>query len=280
MRSGKWDARIARARELTSSYPSAKEGLRFYEHIAQFQKSLYGELGKECGKDTVARDPGTLRGELDLFVLLPRFGPFLSIVEKNAPKPLASAASRLRENGSAGWQEILAKYWQGGLQREAESASAGVEVADDPLRMQLAWMFLQGYAEYLADYTARAPFHATPLLCPLCGSKPLAGALRVEGDGGKRSLICSLCATEWDFRRLICAGCGEEDVNKLPVYTAQGIPHVRVEACDACRQYVKTIDLTKDGHALPVVDELATLPLNLWAEEHGYSKVRTNLLGI
>ena len=24
------------------------------------------------------------------------------------------------------------------------------------------------------------------------------------GDGGKRSLICSLCATEWDFRRIVC----------------------------------------------------------------------------
>jgi FdhE protein len=278
MRRGKWDARIARARELTSSYPSAKEGLRFYEHIAQFQKSLYGELEKDCGTSVIVPEPGTLREELDLFVLLPRFGPFLSIVEKNAPKLLANEASRLRESGSAHWQEVLAKYWQG--EPRGEAVSAAVEVADDRLRMQVAWMFLQGYAEYLADYTARAPFHATPLLCPLCGSKPLAGALRVEGDGGKRSLICSLCATEWDFRRLICAGCGEEDVNKLPVYTAQGIAHVRVEACDTCRQYVKTIDMTKDGHALPVVDELATLPLNLWAEEHGYSKVRTNLLGI
>jgi FdhE protein len=278
MRSGKWDARIARARELTSAYPSATEGLRFYEHIAQFQKSLYGDLEKECGTDTMAREAGTLREELDLFVLLPRLGPFLSIVEKSAPEPLANAAAHLREGGSARWQEALAKYWQG--EPLGAVVSAGVEAADDPLRMQLAWMFLQGYAEYLADYTARAPFHATPLLCPLCGSKPLAGALRPEGDGGKRSLICSLCGTEWDFRRLICAGCGEEDVNKLPVYTAQGIAHVRVEACDTCRQYVKTIDMTKDGHALPVVDELATLPLNLWAEEHGYLKVRTNLLGI
>jgi FdhE protein len=282
MKSGKWDARIARARELTSAYPSAKEGLRFFEHIVQFQKSLHGDLEKERGTQVVTRKPGTLREELDLFVLLPRFGPFLSIVEKNAPKRLADAASRLRESGSARWQEVLAKYWQGEPRGEAEPVSVGgeVEAEDDPLPMQLAWMFLQAYAEYLADYTAHAPFNSTPLLCPLCGSKPLAGALRPEGDGGKRSLICSLCATEWDFRRLICAGCGEETVNKLPVYTAKEIAHVRVEACDTCRQYIKTIDTTKDGHALPVVDELATIPLNLWAEEHGYAKVRTNLLGI
>ena len=123
MRSGKWDARIARARELTSSYPSAKEGLRFYEHIALFQRSLYGDLENECGTDMVAREPGTLREELDLFILLPRFGPFLSIVEKNAPKPLADAASRLRESGSARWQEVLAKYWQSEPRREADRES-------------------------------------------------------------------------------------------------------------------------------------------------------------
>jgi FdhE protein len=53
-----------------------------------------------------------------------------------------------------------------------------------------------------------------------------------------------------------------------------------VEACDTCRHYIKTVDLTKDGHAVPVVDELATMPLNLWAQQHGYVKLQANLLGI
>src|ERR1700678_2238786 len=39
--------------------------------------------------------------------------------------------------------------------------------------------------------------------------------LRGEGDGGKRSLICSLCATEWQYRRIKCPNCGEEDKEKL-----------------------------------------------------------------
>ena len=47
-----------------------------------------------------------------------------------------------------------------------------------------------------------------------------------------------------------------------------------------CGRYIKTIDLTKNGNAVPVVDELATLPLNLWAVEHGYKKLQPNLLGI
>jgi FdhE protein len=64
------------------------------------------------------------------------------------------------------------------------------------------------------------------------------------------------------------------------VYSATQFDHVRVEACDTCRRYIKTVDLTKNGHAVPVVDELATMPLNLWAQEHGYLKLQANLLGI
>jgi len=104
--------------------------------------------------------------------------------------------------------------------------------------------------------------------------------LRPEGDGAKRFLICSLCATEWPFRRILCPSCSEENVEKLAVYTTNEFNHVRVEACDACHSYIKTLDLTKNGLAVPVVDELATIPLNLWAQEHGYTKLRTNILGI
>jgi FdhE protein len=270
MRSGKWDARIARARELASTHPPASEGLHFYGHIAQFQKSLYGELESACGTEQVARLPGTLRQELDLFVLLPRFGPFLAIVEKNAPAVLAQTAGAMRAAGGNRWQENLTEFWRA----DSESGDRS------PSQTLLCWVFLQPYAEYLADYSAHPPLHGTPSVCPLCSSKPLAGVLRPEGDGAKRFLICSLCATEWDFRRLVCAACGEEDVQKLAVYSAKEIEHVRVEACDTCHQYITTVDLTKDGHAVPVVDELATIPLNLWAAEHGYAKIHSNLLGI
>jgi FdhE protein len=104
--------------------------------------------------------------------------------------------------------------------------------------------------------------------------------LRPLGDGAKRSLICSLCATEWEYRRIVCPACGEENVDKLPVYVAAELPHIRVEACDTCHRYIKTIDLTKDGRAVPVVDELAAIPLSLWAAEKGYEKLSSNLLGI
>jgi FdhE protein len=267
----KWEARIGRAEQLASSYPFASEGLRFYGHVAALQKSLYAKFEAECGSQKRAGVIGALREEFDPFLLLPLFPSFLSRIEEHAPGPLAKAARDLRACDGQRWQELLAAFWQD--HTEPPSVS-------EPAEALLSWTFLQPYAEYLADHTEHEPIHATPPECPLCLTKPQVGVLRPEGDGGKRSLICALCSNEWEFRRIVCPACGEEDVHKLAVYSSPEFGHVRVEACDTCRTYIKTVDLTKDGHAVPVVDELATIPLNLWAAEHGYSKLHTNLLGL
>ncbi len=267
----KWDQRLQRAAELAGRFPFAAEGLRFYERVASFQKSLYAGLAAGNGNIKIERPPGSLRDELELFVLLPWFAPFLQFVQEIAPAPLAQSAAALSAAGSMRWEEVLDEFW-----RTPDPALATLT----PTEGLIAWAFLQPYAELRADRTPQPELHATPLLCPVCSGRPQAGVLRPLGDGGKRSLICSLCATEWDFRRLVCTACGEEDVEKLPVYVAEEHPHIRVEACDTCRFYIKTIDMTKDGRAVPVVDELAAIPLSLWAAEHEYTKVSPNLLGI
>jgi FdhE protein len=100
------------------------------------------------------------------------------------------------------------------------------------------------------------------------------------GDGGARSMICSFCLAEWEFRRIVCPGCGEENDKNLAVFTASEFDYIRVECCDVCKTYIKTVDLTKNGRAEPLVDELASAPLDLWAREHGYAKLQTNLMGI
>jgi FdhE protein len=266
----KWDARIRRAEDLASSYEFAAEGLLFYGHVAQFQQSIYSSVASALSPGKKHRTPGTLRQEFDSFVLLPQFAPFLSGIEQHAPPALSEAAREMRAKESGHWKEALAQFWQKGSPPEDSRRAEAL----------ILWMFLQPYAECLADHTVQGSRNGTPPLCPVCGSKPLVGVLRAEGEGGKRSLICSLCASEWEYRRIVCPACGEEDVHKLAVYTAEQFKHVRVEACDTCHAYIKTVDLTKNGNAVPIVDELATIPLNLWATEHGYVKLQTNLLGI
>ena len=66
----------------------------------------------------------------------------------------------------------------------------------------------------------------------------------------------------------------------MPRYTAQEIPWVRVEACDSCMKYLKAVDLTKNPDAEPIVDELASTPLDIIARERGYTKLVPNLAGV
>jgi hypothetical protein len=280
----KWDRRIRRADELTSSYTFAAEGLRFYVRLATFQKSFYGEIQKALADSTKISSDRPLRDELDLFLLLPKFPGFLSVIQQIAPVPLARAAAGLAQQGPAGWQHAIEDFWQGDFETavavdDTEPVRGGDlrdAIASNRL---LAWMFLQPYAEYLADYREGAIVEGTPSTCPLCGSKPIVGVLRSEGDGAKKSLICMLCAHEWSFRRIYCPACGEEREPQMAYYSTPEIAHVRVDVCDTCHTYLKSIDLTKTGLAVAVVDELATIPLDLWAREHGYEKLQINLLG-
>jgi hypothetical protein len=281
----KWDRRIRRANELISTYPFAAEGLRYYARLATFQKTLYAEVQESLADSPKMSSGRPLRDELDLFLLLPNFSAFLSVIQQIAPVPLAQVAAGLVQKGPAGWQQAIEGFWH----REPELAF----VLDDPEEVRsgdsleatssdrlLAWIFLQPYAEYLAAHREPIVVDGTPSTCPLCGGKPIVGVLRSEGDGAKKSLICMLCAHEWSFRRIYCPTCGEEREPQMAFYSAPEIAHVRVDVCDTCHTYLKNIDLTKTGLAVPVVDELATIPLDLWAVEHGYKKVQINMLGI
>jgi formate dehydrogenase maturation protein FdhE len=36
--------------------------------------------------------------------------------------------------------------------------------------------------------------------------------------------------------------------------------------------------MTKSGRAEPTVDEIASIPLDLWAQKQGYEKLQSNLM--
>ena len=282
MMHAKWDRRISRANQLTSSYPFAAEGLRFYSRVATFQKSFYGEIQKALADSPKISSDRPLRDELDLFLLLPKSPGFLSVIEQIAPVPLAQAATSLAQKGPAAWQHAIENFWHGDSDLAARADDPEAHAGDPSAAAHsdlLAWIFLQPYAEYLADHREIETIDGTPSTCPLCGSKPIVGVLRSEGDGAKKSLVCMLCAHEWAFRRIYCPACGEEREPQMAYYSAPEIAHVRVDVCDSCHTYLKSIDLTKTGLAVDVVDELATIPLDLWAREHGYEKLQVNMLG-
>jgi FdhE protein len=256
-----WQKRIGRAKDLAAQHLFAAEILGFYARLARFQETLYRGLD--------GAPEGGFFDALDTNQLSNSSKPFLLMVEEYGPARLADVALRLRSTEMrSGWFDLLNETW-----------SAPEHLPSEPEDF-LARVFLQPRAEWVRSRLPMPPHNSTGQLCPYCRRKPGAGILRQQGDGGLRSLLCSFCLGEWEFRRIICPNCGEEDNRKLPVYTADEFAHIRVECCDSCKIYIKTVDLTKAGLAEPVVDEIASVPLDLWAQERFYAKLQLNVLGL
>ncbi len=263
-----WDKRIERAKELAEKYPFAHQILAFYQEIATFQKSLAAGL-KPSSTNGSAKD-APFRDSLNLTSVMPGLPSLLSLVTRVGTPILAQAAKDLAAAEPEYPRQLLSAYWR----NQAHAVDA------PQTHVFFARALLQPYAEYLAGKSKVELPRFGPPSCPICGGRPQVGVLREEGHGAKRSLVCSLCLTEWDYRRVICPACGEEGFEALPAYTASQFEHIRIEACDSCKTYIKTVDLTKNGLAVPVVDEIAAIPLSLWAQEKGYTKLQPNLLGL
>jgi FdhE protein len=146
--------------------------------------------------------------------------------------------------------------------------------------------------------------------CPACAGLPQLSYFALPSEdlaSGGRFLLCARCQSSWGYARMTCPGCGEDSSSRLPIFSEEGtasgergsvvrglegrlgdhraaghkpvFPHVRIEACDSCRHYLLNIDLAADPAAVPFVDELAALPLDLYARERGFSKIIPNLMG-
>jgi FdhE protein len=266
-----YNSRITRAELLASRYTFAREVLEFYGRVARFQQEFHEQLSKLFGKRPRLPAGGNLRSQLSLQILAEPFQRFISLIESHGPGPLAAQARALAHGSEGKRTNLLQEFWQDGMLQASENE------ASDPLEEFLPRAFLLPYAEFLVSGILPPVLPMTTCRCPRCNSLPLLGVLRPEGDGGRRHLHCSFCSHEWEFRRIFCAQCGEEAEQKLPVYIAEQFPHLRVECCETCKGFLRTIDMTKDGNAVPLVDDLAAVPLTLWADENGYKRIQTNL---
>jgi formate dehydrogenase maturation protein FdhE len=120
--------------------------------------------------------------------------------------------------------------------------------------------------------------------CPVCGGLPQLAYFALSGEDlvtGPRNLLCSRCSAVWQFPRMTCAACGEQGASRLTMFgEAELFPHVRIDACDSCSSYLLTFDLRKDARCVPSVDELAAVPLDLYASDKGLTKITPNLMGM
>ena len=105
--------------------------------------------------------------------------------------------------------------------------------------------------------------------CPICGSMPFIAEFREEGE---RFLACSSCSFEWKFMRLKCPFCETEDDKELRYFYAEGEGKAhRVDVCEKCKRYIKTLDIREmAGEVIPIIEDMGTLYLDVLAQKEGY----------
>ncbi len=258
-----WGKRIGRASDLAERHAYAAEILRFYRGILEFQCTLYDGVALR----PASRHEVPFAERLDVDAAARHLPALLTLVQKSGPSKLAQQAAEIGKTSADEQRQTLRDFL------------AGLDNGHQEPQAFFPRALFQPQAERLAATPAAELEGFAGSVCPVCGARPQVAVLHPEGDGGKRFLLCSFCLTEWEFRRILCPMCAEEDYQKLPRYSAEDPIAVRVEACDTCKYYLKSVDMTVDGLAVPVVDEIATAPLDLWAAEHGYSKISLNLMG-
>jgi formate dehydrogenase accessory protein FdhE len=251
--------RKARANELASRFDYAAEPLRLVAALADAQESAYERA----------------RAERPTFDALPDF-----VVRASLPgvmeAAMAAGTEALRE-------AVLTRFHDGDL-----------------AAMVSAWLAGDAQEEtdtFLARAAASPVLEALPALgehlrgggsderrCPLCGGLPQLAIHSDTGEAlltGQRLLECSRCATRWVYARMTCVSCRETGGGRLPILADESrLPHLRVDACEVCHAYLITVDTRKEPKAVPVVDEIVGLPLDLIAADRGFTKITRNLVGL
>jgi FdhE protein len=252
----------ARAESLAAEPSAGAEPLRFAAR-------LYRVSGKIAASAEASHSRDPLSGHLDQD-LAKFFESSLAILRLSAeegPELLAAQAEdRLTDEPATGRTRLLV-YWEGDRPASEDYLSRAM---------------LRPYVEVLrAVNRAPARLHRHGR-CPFCGGAPWISARRDAGEmeGARRMLGCSLCGTEWMFQRILCPACFEEDPAKLPSFQSDRHSTVRIEACETCRRYVKSIDLSLDARPIPEVDDLLSISMDLWAVEQGFTRIEPGLAGL
>jgi FdhE protein len=257
-----FERRAARAEALAGQAPAAQEPLRFAAGLYRVQGRLTPAIERDHAERPLC---GRLVEDLDT-VLAGSGALFRFAAEQGPPLLVEQARSREGDEPAVARARLLA-WWEGGRSSNQDYLSRAL---------------LRPYVEVLARLRVSPDRPHRAGHCPFCGGAPWIAARRPQsdGDGARRLLGCALCGGEWPVNRIRCPCCAEEDPAKLPSFQSDAHPTARIEACETCRRYVKSVDLTVDARALPEVDDLVSIGMDLWAAGEGLTRIEPGLAGL
>jgi len=172
--------------------------------------------------------------------------------------------------------EVVGRWFKGAAERQlavaslAPSTSTGADLSDDTTLGQVIALAMRPFLSRCAEVLQQRPelSNWTHAHCALCGGEPDLAVITPSAD---RHLICGRCALRWKFEPLTCPYCRNSDRARITSFaTTDG--KYRVYACDVCQRYLKAYDGRRASRpVMPMVDSVATLPLDAAAMQRGYT---------
>ena len=193
----------------------------------------------------------------------------LALAGRNGVDVAALARSR---RGPRTWDpvaftEAAVNDEHGRLDELARAASVGPELLRS-LAMPTAMPLLRAGAR-LAGVTPATWPHG---YCPVCGAWPALAEAR--GLEGSRQLRCGRCGGDWRFDWLRCPFCGNGEHTALGGLVSEAAGDMRkVETCQRCRGYLKTVTtLAARSAAEVVIEDVASAAFDVAALEAGFAR--------
>jgi formate dehydrogenase accessory protein FdhE len=270
---GALGARLARAEQLLDDGRPGAAGapLEVVVAVLRHQQARAGVAPAAPARSDAGRFP-LLDLERAAPSIVSELAPAVAALRGAVPPTLAEAGDHLQALAPSEAAAVV-ETWFDDVALVEPRLAFWVQVAAGPV--------LESGADRVA-----VPDEWTGAACPVCGGQPQASVIAEESGefmaGSPRSLVCGRCATWWPYARITCALCGEEDSRLIESFLVEGRRSVRVDTCATCRGYVKTFDLRQPGAVdiVPLVDDVATLTLDVWAQQRGLRRSASSLAGV
>ena len=202
------------------------------------------------------------------------FDSLMMIAEKRMPE-VSQRMNDIISNKDFDWEKIIrASFDRHEMEEEAKSTD---QEHEDDDKIDLIDLFMEESLRPELEIIARkyknvaGKFGWAEGYCPVCGKEPKIGEIRKKEDG-KRYLFCHQCGCRWSFKRIKCPFCGNDERHSLAYFEVEGEERYRVDVCNKCRRYIKTVELPVSSEEANLdVEDIATLHLDMIAFDEGYN---------
>ena len=271
------------------SFQAAVQSLQAYSRILPFFETLF--TLQEAAVAVASPDPAPLPPDTRKKWIKSRL-PLLERAHIPYDEPAAvnlllaicreadTATFQLAEGGAAIISDLRKKSGtvQRGLRLFMDADHKGLQDLSAVLKLDVSilsfylyhcvWPSVARQIEWIRDSLALNEIQWDQGACPVCGSPPDLAFLT---ENGGRRLVCGFCRHQWQFQRIRCPHCDNQDSHSIIFFFCDPEPAYRVYTCKVCKMYIKLVDTRRLSRPFyPPLEGIVTAHLDLKTRGLGF----------